>query len=128
MVYAQTFLKIIDNSGGFFALCIRVLSNSWKGKPGDELVIAIKSILLNKKIVAKRRRKVLKGTVRKAVLLRISYFIKRWGNFYIKFYSNGVALIGRWEMPIGSRIKGPVLYESRISKFIRIAMLSEGSL
>jgi len=31
-------------------------------------------------------------------------------------------------MPIGSRINGPVLYESRISKFIRIAMLSEGSM
>jgi len=128
MVYAQTFLKIIDNSGGCLALCIRVLTNSWLGKPGDELVIAIKSILLNKKIVAKRKKKVLKGTVRKAVLLRVSYFIKRWGNFYIKFNSNGVALIGRWEMPIGSRINGPVLYESRISKFIKIAMLSEGSM
>jgi len=49
MVYAQTFLKIIDNSGGYLALCIRVLTNSWLGRPGDEVVIAVKSVLFNKK-------------------------------------------------------------------------------
>jgi ribosomal protein L14 len=77
VVYAETLLKIIDNTGGYFALCIRVLSNSKLGRPGDEVVIAIKSILLNKKVAHRKKRKVLKGTVRKAVLLRTTYFLKR---------------------------------------------------
>jgi ribosomal protein L14 len=128
MVQVQTLLKIIDNSGGWFALCIRILANVSVARPGDEIVLAIKSIILNKKIAHRRKRKVLKGTVRKAVLLRVSYYLKRWGNLHVKFHSNGAALIGRWEMPIGSRINGPVMFESRVSKFIRIAMLSEGSL
>jgi len=58
-------------------------------------VLAIKSIILNKKIAHRRKRKVLKGTVRKAVLLRVSYYLKRWGNLHVKFSSNGAALIGR---------------------------------
>ncbi len=50
MVIVETILKIIDNSGGGFALCIRILTNSRIARPGDELVIAIKSIVLNKKV------------------------------------------------------------------------------
>ena len=128
MVYVQTLLKIIDNSGGWYALCIRILANVDRARPGDQIVLAIKSIILNKKVTHRRKRKVLKGTVRRAVLLRVSYYLKRWGNIHVKFLSNGAALVGRWEMPIGSRINGPVMFESRVSKFVRIAMLSEGSL
>ena len=95
MLYVQSFLKVIDNTGGNRALCIRILTNCKKAKPGDEIVIAIKSILLNKKVSHRPRRKVLKGTVRKAVLLRTSYLLRRWGNMHIKFFSRGAALIGR---------------------------------
>jgi ribosomal protein L14 len=77
MVMVETLLKIIDNSGGFWALCIRILTNSKLGRPGDELVIAIKTIILNKKVAFRKKRKVFKGTVRRAVLLRVSYNLKR---------------------------------------------------
>lgn len=72
MVYVQTMLKIIDNTGGFHAKCVGVLTNSDLGRVGDQLVIAIKSILLNKKVTHRKKRKVLKGTVRRAALLRVS--------------------------------------------------------
>lgn len=127
MVMVETLLRIVDNSGGGLALCMRILTNSRIARPGDELVVAIKSIILNKKVTWRKRKKVLKGTVRRAVLLRVTYRLKRWGNVHIKMFSNGIALVGKWEMPVASRIYGPVFFEARISKFIRIAMLAEGS-
>ena len=126
MVYSGTFLNIIDNTGGNRALCIRVLSNSKLGVPGNLVVIAVKSIFINRKITYSRKKKVRKGTVKKCLLIRVSYTIKRWGNYYIKFESRGVALIGRWDLPIGTRIFGPIQYETRLSKYVRVAMLSEG--
>lgn len=127
MVLVETILKIIDNSGGFIALCVRILTNSKIGKPGNEVVIAIKSIILNKKVVFRKKRKVIKGTVRRAVLLRVCYALKRWGNVFLNMSTNSVALVGKWETPIGTRIYGPIFFEARVSKFIKIAMLAEGS-
>jgi ribosomal protein L14 len=72
MVFVSTIVRVIDNTGGFYAKCIGILTHSKLARIGDAVVIAIKSILLNKKITHRRKRKVLKGTVRKAVLLRTS--------------------------------------------------------
>ena len=127
MVYVGTFLNIIDNTGGHKCLCIKIYSNSNLGRPGNVVLVAVKSVLINRKISYSRKKKVYKGTVRKCLLIRVSYVINRWGNFSIKFSSRGVALIGRWDLPIGSRVYGPVQFESRVSKYIRISMLSEGS-
>jgi len=127
MVYVGTFLKIIDNTGGCNALCIKIFSNSKLGKPGNVVLVAVKSVLTNKKIAYSRKKKVYKGTIRKCLLVRVSYFLNRKGNYNIKFSSRGVALIGRWDLPIGSRIFGPVQYESRIGKYLRVSMLAEGT-
>lgn len=95
MVYVGTFLKIIDNTGGYNALCIKIFSNSKRGVPGNVVLIAVKSVLTNKKIAYSRKKKVYKGTIRKCLLIRISYFLIRKGNYNVKFTSRGVALIGR---------------------------------
>lgn len=125
MVYVQTFLKIIDNTGGFYALCIRILTNSKLAKPGDCLIISVKSVVFNKKVLFQKKRKVFKGEVKKAVLLR-SGSIKNRKGFYFKSKTNGVAIIGKWDMPVGNRIYGPIMFEVRTTKYLKIAMLSEG--
>jgi len=94
MVYVQTFLKISDNTGGFYALCIRILSNSKLARPGDCLVISVKSVIFNKKVLFQKKRKVFKGEVKRAVLL-CSGSIKKRSGIYIKSMSNNVALIGK---------------------------------
>lgn len=94
MIYIQTLLKIADNSGGYFALCLKVLSNSKIGRVGDAVIISIKSLITNKKITHKKKLKVLKGSVRKAVIVRTAQIIKRWGNINLKGSSNCVAILG----------------------------------
>lgn len=128
MVYVQTILRIVDNTGAFYGLCIRILTNSKKAFPGDTLIISIKSIIFNKKITFQKKRKVFKGEVRKAVLIRSNSLCERYGLYLILKDNNAVALIGRWDMPVGNRIFGPVMFEVRTTKYLRIAMLSEGVL
>ncbi len=126
MIYIQTLLKIADNSGGYFALCLKVLSNSKVGRVGDAVIVSIKSIIANKKITHKKKRKVLKGSVRKAVIVRTARIVKRWGNVNLKGSSNCIAILGNWDLPVANRIKGPVFFELRTSKYLKTALLSEG--
>lgn len=74
MLYVQTIVDIVDNSGGLLGLCIRVLgSRKLRAAAGDAVVVSVKSIILNRKLVIKKKRKVLKGTVRKVIVLRTAY-------------------------------------------------------
>ena len=77
MIYVQTLLKIIDNSGGSLALCIRILANSKLGRVRSAVIVSIKKIFINKKITHKKKRKVLKGSVRKAAIIRTAFAFKR---------------------------------------------------
>ena len=96
MLYTQTVINIVDNSGGFLALCIRILkSQARSAVPGDVVSLSVKSILLNKKIRLIRKRKVLKGHVYQAVVLRTSTPTRRFGNVYLRSKGNAVAILGK---------------------------------
>lgn len=94
MVYVQTVLKIVDNTGAYYGLCARILTNSKKALPGDVLIVVIKSVIYNKKVLFQKKRKVFKSEVRRAVLLCSGSIKNRYG-LYITFNRNSVALIGR---------------------------------
>jgi len=94
MIYTQTLVQVSDNSGGFFALCIGILSQKRFASIGDTVVIAIKSIILNRKLTHARKRKILKGSVHKAVLIRCRRTQRRWGNQFLKGNSNSVVIVG----------------------------------
>jgi large subunit ribosomal protein L14 len=128
MLYVQTLVNIVDNSGGFLGLCIRILGQRDRALIGDALVISIKSILLNRKITHQRKRKVLKGTVRRAIVLRNAFQKRRKFNLFIKGSTNAVAILGNWGMPLASRVHGPSYFELKISKYPKSSTISEGVL
>jgi large subunit ribosomal protein L14 len=128
MLYVQTLVNIVDNSGGFIGLCIRILGQRNRALIGDALVISIKSILLNRKITHQRKRKVLKGTVRRAIVLRNAFQKRRKFNLFIKGTTNAVAILGNWGMPLASRAHGPSYFELKISKYPKFSTISEGAL
>lgn len=95
MLYVQTVIKISDNSGGLLGLCIRVLGSSKnRASAGDAIILAIKTILINRKLTLKRKKKVLKGTVKTAIVLRTSYIRRRSLNFFFKNSTNAAAILG----------------------------------
>jgi len=125
MVQLLTKLSISDNSGARLAKCIRVLTpvsyySFIQGKPGSVLIVNIRRIIANK-------RKIKKGSIYKALLVRGTIIVKRVVGF-LAFNENSIILLKKTGDPFGTRIHGILSYDVRFFKNTRILSLSEGVL
>ena len=68
--------------------------------------------------------KVKKGDVKKAVIVRTVYPVRREDGSYINFDTNSVVIIAANNEPIGTRIFGPVARELRNKNFSKICSLA----
>ncbi|KAC2917018.1 hypothetical protein FH972_027189 [Carpinus fangiana] len=111
-------LTVADNSGAKEVLCIRVLGGTGKkyATVGDKIVVAIKSAIPSGN--AK------KGTVSKAVIVRVKKEIRRKDGSYIRFDDNAAVLLNNNDEPRGTRIFGPVARELREKQFMKIVSLA----
>lgn len=118
MIQMQTKLEVADNSGAKMVRCIKVLGGSHRltAGVGDIIVVAVQQVLPSGKIK--------KGEVKKAVIVRTIYPIRREDGSYIKFDTNSVVLINQANEPIGTRIFGPVARELRNKNFSKIISLA----
>lgn len=117
MVKVLSKVKIVDNSGAILAKIIRILGGHFH-KPaqiGTSIVVAIKKIKKKKKI-----KKVYKGDVSKALVLKTKIPINRKDGSILKFERNSIALINKQGLPLGSRIKATLAREIRTKKSARI--------
>lgn len=118
MIQVETNFKVADNSGAKRVQCIRILGGSHKktGEIGDTIVVAIKECLPRKKIK--------KGDVRHAIIVRTKKPFYRKDGSSISFGSNAVVLLNEKKDLIGTRILGPVTKELRKKKLTRIISLA----
>jgi len=118
MIQMQTRLDVADNSGAKLVQCVKVLGGSKRliAGIGDIIVVSVKE--------ASTGGKLKKGDVKKAVIVRTSYPIRREDGTYIRFDDNSVVLIGADSEPIGTRIFGPVARELRAKNFTKICSLA----
>lgn len=118
MIQMQTVLEVADNSGAKEVMCIKVLGGPKRmvASLGDVIVVAIKSALPNGKVK--------KGEVKKAVIVRTVYPLKREDGSTIRFDKNSVVLLGAQNEPLGTRIFGPVARELRGKNFTKICSLA----
>ena len=118
MIQMQTNLEVADNSGARTATCIKVLGGSKRVSAGigDIIVVAIQQVLAGGKIK--------KGEVKKGVIVRTTFPIRREDGSYITFDTNSVVLIGPDNEPLGTRIFGPVARELRARNFTKICSLA----
>lgn len=86
--------------------------------PGDYVIVSIKT--------HKPHKKVKKGELYKAVLVRVGYRVKRQGNITVQCTSCAVVLVNNRELPLGSRILSPVMRELRIKNHFKILSLAPG--
>ena len=107
MIQQETRLTVADNSGAKEVLCIRVLGGTRKryATIGDKIVVTIKNALPN----GEAR----KGTVSKAVVVRVKKEIRRPDGSYIRFDDNACVLLNNQGDIRGTRIFGPVAWELR---------------
>ena len=118
MIQMQSRLDVADNSGAKEVKCIKVLGGSKRMSAGlgDIVVVAVQQALPGGKIK--------KGDVKKAVIVRTVYPIRREDGSYIRFDQNSVVILNPSNEPVGTRIFGPVARELRNKNFTKICSLA----
>ena len=118
MIQIQTELSVADNTGAKIVECIKVLGGSKRryASIGDIIVIAVKEAI--------PKGKVKKGSVHKAVVVRVKKGIQRQDGSKVKFDSNAAVLIDEKGEPVGTRIFGPVTRELRTRGQMKIISLA----
>ena len=118
MIQQESRLTVADNSGAKEVLCIRVLGGTKKlyASLGDKIVVTVKHALPSGSIK--------KGTVTKAVVVRVKKEVRRNDGSYIRFDDNAVVLLEANDELRGTRIFGPVARELREKQFMKIISLA----
>lgn len=118
MIQPRSILEVADNSGAKKVQCIRVMggSNRKYATIGDVIIVSVKEALPDSNIK--------KGSVAKAVIVRLRRNIRRVDGSYIKFDQNAVVIVNNQLEPIGTRIFGPVARELRWKEFTKIVSLA----
>ncbi len=118
MIQMQTKLDVADNSGAKVVKCVKVLGGSKRMSAGlgDIVVVAVQQALPGGKIK--------KGDVKKAVIVRTSYPLRREDGSYIRFDKNSAVILNPNNEPVGTRIFGPVARELRAKNFTKICSLA----
>tara|TARA_R110002111_G_scaffold48582_3_gene86166 strand:- start:158 stop:526 length:369 start_codon:yes stop_codon:yes gene_type:complete len=118
MIREQSRLEVADNSGARKVECIRVLGGSRKktARVGDIIVVTVKEAIPD--------RRVKKGEVHKAVVVRTKKGVRRNDGTEIRFDTNAAVLLNASLEPLGTRIFGPVVRELRAKNFMKIVSLA----
>jgi large subunit ribosomal protein L14 len=118
MIQVESRLNVADNSGAREVLVIRLLGQSHQryASIGDKIVVTVKDALPSGGVK--------KGTVSKAVIVRVKKGTRRRDGSYIRFDDNAVVLLNNSDEPRGTRIFGPVARELREKQYMKIVSLA----
>jgi large subunit ribosomal protein L14 len=118
MIQSESRLTVADNSGAKEVLCIRVLGGTGRryASLGDKIVVTVKHAMPAGNIK--------KGTVSKAVVVRVNKEVRRNDGSYIRFDDNAVVLLTANDELRGTRIFGPVARELREKQYMKIVSLA----
>jgi large subunit ribosomal protein L14 len=118
MVQNESRLAVADNSGAKEVLIIRILGGTKKryASIGDKIVVTVKHALPSGNVK--------KGTVSKAVVVRVKKEISRPDGSYIRFDDNACVLLNATDELRGTRIFGPVARELREKQYSKIISLA----
>lgn len=115
MIQVGTIVKVCDKTGVVLGICIKVLGHARKRVAllGDVIVIAVRRINPKKfqKVKLFRRKKFLKGTLHRALIVRSKINYCRVVGLFIRFNENSVVIVNKKIVPISNRVYGPVIRE-----------------
>ena len=123
MIQIQTQLKINDNSGIKLGQCLKIYKKPI-GKIGDIILISVKKLRLNQK----KKIKIVKGDLFKALIIHTNYPQKSTIGNIIKFDKNCLIILNNQNKPLGTRIFGPITSKFRKQKNFKILSLASNIL
>ena len=118
MIQLRTMVNVADNSGARRLQCFHVMGGSYRryASLGDIIVCSVVDALPNGAIK--------KGTVVKAVVVRVKRNLRRPDGSYVSFDDNAACLIDDKNEPKGTRVFGPVARELRDREYLKIVSLA----
>lgn len=124
MIKIGTNVRISDNSGAISGVCIGLSDDraTYRGvhtgacSPGDVILLSVKKIRSFKKVK--------KGELYKAVIIRSKKGVTRLSGEQVSCGDNAVVLLNNKRLPVGTRVKGPVMLELRDRGFDRVISIS----
>jgi large subunit ribosomal protein L14 len=118
VIQSTTYLDSADNTGAKRLFCIKVLGGSGRkyARLGDVVVVSVKEAIPNAKVD--------KGSVQKAVIVRVRKEQRRSDGSYVRFDNNAAVLITKENEPMGTRVFGPIARELRLKGFMKIISLA----
>ena len=117
MIYPKSILKSADNTGAKYLRCLRILET--KSSRGKKRFGSIGDIILVSVRVCKSQKRVKKGNVFKAIIVRTIRKIKRESG-WVFFNDNAVVLLNKKMLPLGTRIFGPIARDIKFRKMTKI--------
>jgi len=119
MLQHESRVTIVDNSGAKKVMVIQKLGGSNKGlvRQGQVAVVVVKDSDLT-------RKKTHRSTIHRALVIRSKISLPRTNTFRVRFDETAAILVNKKNLPLGSRIRGPVLQEL-CEKFPFIGALSQ---
>ncbi len=118
MIGMQTRLEVADNSGARRLRCIlpRGGSTGARAGLGDIVMASVQE--------ATPESTIKKGSVVRAVIVRMRKERRRKDGTYIRFDTNAAVLVDELGEPVGTRVFGPVARELRDKRFMKIVSLA----
>jgi large subunit ribosomal protein L14 len=119
MIYPESKLIVGDNCGAKRVKCLKVLkfSKSSGAKPMSLAVVSIRKVKNSKRII--------KGEICRGVLIRLKKTLQRDTGLSISFSDNSIILVDIKNIPIGSRVYGPVFKEFRFGDYPKLLSLAK---
>jgi large subunit ribosomal protein L14 len=118
MVFSGSVLKIIDNSGAQSVECIRIYrrSSSSVGYAGDVFLGSVKS--------AQPTKKLSKGDLVRCVVTTVRKARSRVTGVGVSFGENTAVVVNNKDVPLGTRLLGPVMLELRDKGFLKVLSMA----
>lgn len=115
MIFSETYLRSIDNSGALFLQCIKVLGKVKYGSLGDKVIVVVKKMNPVKKV--KKASKLV------GIIVQVRKNVSRTTGQYVLFGENRVIILNPKKKLMGNRILGPICLEIRKRRVGRILCL-----
>lgn len=124
MIYCNSYIKVVDNSGGLLFFCIKIYGkrkNKSYGVPGDIVIGSLKKVSLKKK-------KLKSNILIKAVIVRSKKIFRFIDGISIFYKDSGVILLNNKNLPIANRIFGPIPKNLVKRGFLKLVSLAYATL
>jgi len=120
MIQHMSRLSVADNSGAKPLMCIGIPGSGFRRYAGlgDVITCSVKDAVPNAQEAIRA------GKVVRAVIVRVVKNTRRADGTHIRFDENAAVILNEAQMPVGTRIFGPVARELREKGYMRIVSLA----